>query len=57
MTFRWQADDGLLIVVIGSPHPLMNEKKTLSKLEKWGEKFDSLWQNFLDPRIWDFIDH
>ena len=40
--FRWQADDGLLIVVFGSSLP--SSTKTPSK-------FDFLWQNFLDPRM------
>ena len=47
MAFRWQADDGLLIVVLGSSLPSSTkkqQKKTLSKL-------DPLSQNFLDPQM------
>ena len=40
MAFCWQADDGPLIVVLGS---------SLINLIKKPSKLDPLWQNFLDP--------
>ena len=41
MAFRWQADDGPLIVELGSSLPTSTKKK----------KLDPLSQNFLDPSM------
>ena len=46
MVFRWQADVGPLLTVLGSSLPQKKTKKTLAEL-------DPLWQNFLDPRMDD----
>ena len=40
MAFRWGADDGLPLVLFGSPSS-KNQNKKMSEL-------DPLWQNFLD---------
>ena len=40
MAFPWWADDGPLIVVLGTSLPLSTQSK-----------LDPLWQNFLDPRM------
>ena len=43
MAFRWQADDGPLIVLFGSTY-LSSAKKKRKKVSK----LNPLWQNFLD---------
>ena len=45
MAFRWQADDGLLLVVFGSS--LLNQKKKKKPLSK----LDPLLKNLMDPRM------
>ena len=45
MAIRWRADDGPLIVLLGSsPHQL--KKKNVVEV-------GPLWQNFLDPRMYE----
>ena len=46
MAFRWQADDGPLLVLIGSSLPLSPHRKTPTLSE-----LDPLWQIFLYPRM------
>ena len=48
MAFRWQADDGPLLVVFGSSVSHYLKKKTTKKNSS---ELDPLWQNFLDPRM------
>ena len=48
MTFRWRADDGPLIVVVGCSLPSSTKNKTKKKRLS---KLDSLLQNFLGPRM------
>ena len=48
VAFCWQADNGLLMVVLGSSLPLSTKKKNLSKL-------DYLWLNFLDQHMYFMV--
>ena len=52
MAFRSQANDGPLIVVLGSSLPSSNKKNEKKAKKKTLSKFDPLWQNFLDPHMW-----
>ena len=52
MAFRWRVDDDPLIVVFGSFLPYQTNPPPKKKKNKKAEsKLDTLWQNFLDPRI------
>ena len=53
MAFRWQANDGPLLVVLGSSLSLPSSRKNVVRAE-----FDPLGQNLLDPHMsWSFREH
>ena len=47
MAFLWRTDDGLLLVVFGSPLPTSTKKNKTKSLST----LDHLWQSLLDPRM------